>query len=703
MSKYLLVFLNLLALVGAHNWLNSPSRVPNAATVFPCMNSRTIYPHVQVGRGQLFQTEWSTGHDRNVYFVLIQKNNSAYLANDSPSDLDKYILAAPQQLMSAEQRKYHRSGRAFNSTHVLGGPLSNYYSEQIMPTDTRFVARPSAFGSSKNQYAYGSSPNDAYVSYFDAKRPWILAVWRYEIQAADPGEADFALFRIPNNQAGDYILHYLWSGYYDCVDINVLDQSTPTLYPYGKPVNGSGALKANRVDHCVFDRPLKYTTFPRLVLGSNLEEAAKNCIDRCMASWEAAGCGGVSVFSLSLILTRTWVSGADVLKNFYEQAWNASGHFKDMMFDRDYGVPADILSNINSTANVWSGLWRFYRIDARGQEQYVGINQTTLNALRTFVEAQPDAHICILTQPRFPSTTEDKFTLADDPDDPIWSSTCYEIIQQLEFIGYNTTLNEFQPNIATRYTVGRCISCEDAASFADPKYTPDWQVAPKCTLCERDNPAPVVNRPFVAPLQTRSSLSINIPGINGTNSSCTLPSGFTDWTAYCIPSFRGWHPYVTAERAQNGWFSTSTTSYAAADDFRASPAVCGEWVKRQSSICSNIMSWQPDSYGSGCRCVRNTPCCLKYYRTADTTSKQQLFEVTPTTPDPFCNSSVALPSVNRTHCCRVPSTNRNACGTNMATACATVSGGATADGAYCRGYLIPPTRKCSKFAPPCML
>ena len=120
--------------------------------------------------------------------------------------------------MSPHWAKKHRSERGPNDGHVLGGSMLSHYASELLPGQPNYLARPESLGPEMHLYTYSSSPKDAYVSYNNAEFPWIVSVWRYEIQHADPNEWDVALFDIPTAltaSGGDFVIHYLWSGYYD--------------------------------------------------------------------------------------------------------------------------------------------------------------------------------------------------------------------------------------------------------------------------------------------------------------------------------------------------------------------------------------------------------------------------------------------------------------------------------------------------------
>lgn len=161
--------------------------------------------------------EWATGHDRLVYFVLVRKEDEQYLDQHSTratGSLEQYIGAAPRQLLDSSLQpmlcadcKYHRTPEAGDATHRLGGTVASHYGP-VMTSGPYYRDRPAEFGQAMNQYPYRASRNDRHVQYDNAKFPWIKAAWRYEIQEADPGEWDFAVFKVPSALGpGNYIIH----------------------------------------------------------------------------------------------------------------------------------------------------------------------------------------------------------------------------------------------------------------------------------------------------------------------------------------------------------------------------------------------------------------------------------------------------------------------------------------------------------------
>ena len=76
--------------------------------------------------------------------------------------------------------------------------------------------------------------------------------------------------RIPARSGpGHYVVHWRWSGYSDCVDVDVLPKKVTHIY--GQPTS---TFVWNRVDHCQYIKPYRVATPCMLVT-----KDAKACID----------------------------------------------------------------------------------------------------------------------------------------------------------------------------------------------------------------------------------------------------------------------------------------------------------------------------------------------------------------------------------------------------------------------------------------
>jgi len=115
--------------------------------------------------------------------------------------------------------------------------------------------RPSAF----RQGHFGKNPSvkrkrwspgqDVRVKYNSNKYPWIISAHKFLMKYDYPEDSDTTMMEIPQEAGpGKYIVAYQWSGYYDMVDVNVLDvQSTDIFGSAGDSTTGY-----DRTDHCQF-------------------------------------------------------------------------------------------------------------------------------------------------------------------------------------------------------------------------------------------------------------------------------------------------------------------------------------------------------------------------------------------------------------------------------------------------------------------
>ena len=109
-------------------------------------------------------------------------------------------------------------------------------------------------------------PAQARVLYQSERFPWIMSIHRFPILNAYPTQWDIARFEVPpGSPPGRYILYYAWRGYRDCVDIDVLPDSTPVPNTpraiYGYRPEGMGAYGGAdaqgyvKTDHCQYPAP----------------------------------------------------------------------------------------------------------------------------------------------------------------------------------------------------------------------------------------------------------------------------------------------------------------------------------------------------------------------------------------------------------------------------------------------------------------
>ena len=112
---------------------------------------------------------------------------------------------------------------------------------RIDASNASFIERPAAFkcsayGQAKQspvggvcqevsdmrlyQYAPQQVAADLRVSYASSKYPWLEAVHRFKQVNKWPKAFDIARFAIDARKgAGQYVVHYVWRGYRDCIDV----------------------------------------------------------------------------------------------------------------------------------------------------------------------------------------------------------------------------------------------------------------------------------------------------------------------------------------------------------------------------------------------------------------------------------------------------------------------------------------------------
>ena len=92
------------------------------------------------------------------------------------------------------------------------------------------------------------------VAYHNEKYPWIQAVWKYTNPRNHwPAQWDIARLAFPTHidAVGKHIVHWAWRGYRDCIDVDVLPDSTPVadtsaaIYGY----KASAQAEWIRIDH----------------------------------------------------------------------------------------------------------------------------------------------------------------------------------------------------------------------------------------------------------------------------------------------------------------------------------------------------------------------------------------------------------------------------------------------------------------------
>ena len=493
-----------LALVGAsaHNWIFNPrSRAGGRASTNrpgpPRPTDRD--PHITVGPGQEFLIEWSTGHPNSqFYFTVLHSSDEAHINDHTPELLDDYIANAPanasETFNSSTGAPAHEPGGIWRKwhlscSHAYGtgddgcdgckncgqGHLSyndgSDYDRVLTADDALYVERPAAFADDNDDGDHGMTPfafpeaahaEDTRVAYRSAKYPWIESVSRFAVWSKWAQESDTARFTVPARKgSGEYLVHMYWRGYYDVIDVDVLEEAAADVY--GRVSNKTRFTKQ---EHCQFEAGTydvathKYwkagTCF---LLNAALHGAAD--ASACMARCEAVG-------------------------------WSKCAALNVVPLRHPPAVPAYLraLAPVNIPFDARHSTDVLTTCDPSIMESYVDAAAYARNDTLVCYPIEPNGD---MPPSLAASASADDFgyegTVIDsDPEDPIFYSTCYRRQTSWEFVG-NAPCPACETVVTRddRWHFGdRCISCDDVLENGalSSKEVAWWELSDTCENCD---------------------------------------------------------------------------------------------------------------------------------------------------------------------------------------------------------------------------
>jgi len=442
--------------VQAHNWVYSVSRSFNQASTYkPCRPRVNDVPHWQINEGQEFTMEWATGHDFYFYFTVVNAEDIDKLENTTEDDLDDYIkgcLPTDDYMVKnpTHWAKQHIDSNPKGMTDYVTSTGGRIYSGNISTTDSNYIVRHPKFGVYNNEvrwvYSNENTVNDKRCSYFNPTLPYIIAVHRFvqvETVMSRAGDRDIARFTIelsPTHKAngygsGQYILQYLWRGYFDCADVDLFPASIPinTSLIGGRPIR-SDEPQWNKVDHCQFEEVQGLQTGCYEVTTT-----ADRCLSNCLAQMD---CGGVNV--VPMWLPRT------VYPRFSDRV----------------AIPWD-------NDNQWRGCMQ-----------------------QDFAELSRDARVCYGLVPRQPNNTHASYSVTDDPEDPVFYATCFVKKPQWTFdLSLNTSGVAVAPIPPAWAFADKCVDCMEWKSSQVTNIIPTWNLPETCVNCETAALPPIPDFP----------------------------------------------------------------------------------------------------------------------------------------------------------------------------------------------------------------
>lgn len=404
----------------AHNWLTNPARTYRPSFVTGSKSN----VHIQVGAGQKFPVEWSTGHRRgSSYFILLKaEDESTRIQLHNHDMLRDYLDNAPAKntYMKDDKRYFVSAGHSAISSRLGEKAASNAIERPS--THLNRVFSPATDGviyeildQSKVERATYTNPN----------YPWIIAVHSFKIDVHLPKETEISMIEFPSGTAsGSYVIHWMWEGYQTAIDVNVLPKPSNDLY--GRQ-DGS---KWKKVDHCQMTSPVypwrSWLVFEVEPPSEGDDFRNMKCSETCSSDRYSGGCTAIGLVPLS----------APALYPFQ--------NYKPNMPEGDDFS----LINKNSTNYV---CW---------------ISQRAYGGSPTPVVGEP-------------------YLTSNDPEDPVFYSTCWFKVSIQTF--NDTCASCQEPPQEPRFRFhDHCISCETAQRRLSNNNsgTPFWRFDDECRHCD---------------------------------------------------------------------------------------------------------------------------------------------------------------------------------------------------------------------------
>eukprot|EP00947_MAST-08B_sp_MAST-8B-sp1_P002111 g2111.t1 len=325
------------------------------------------------------------------------------------------------------------------------------------------------------------------VSYRSDKYPWLEAVFRYRVYIKWTTEWDYARIFLPAwRGSGSYLIHMVWRGYRDVLDVDVLP--APVKDIYGRP---GGKTTYRRIDHCQYKHKVvngtayKYATYSTKNAKTCYVVPPGGSVDSCLKRATYLSSGGKERY-------EPYGAGANVVPLHQPSSTTFP--------DAKPNIPF-------MTGSACSG-------SNHGDCKKVASDSCNKN--KDLKNLPKGTLVCYpLRRPPPTSQVGVTYTVSHDPEDPVFYSTCFE--RESDWVFKD---NPPCPQCARRapkaadegtWRFGdRCVSCADAqkdgarssstaasmepqpvdnatlfaATAASPAYVaPTWSLAETCKAC----------------------------------------------------------------------------------------------------------------------------------------------------------------------------------------------------------------------------
>lgn len=503
----------MLPFCSAHNWINNPSRTGKLSMIHPCpARNPDAPPHMQVGPGQKFPVEWATGHNGYSWFAIVLAKDQDKLKTHSETIFHDYIKNAPElnKGYMADENKYRVFSGKFSYAPVgpLLYPKGSFSGDKIKRPDVF----PFRFGSTDDKAIYKFEDHAKHhastvrAAYNNPDYPWIVAVHGFKITHKNPKEADIANIEIPaGSPSGRYIIHWMWRGYRDCIDVNVLAKPSTDIWGTSagttwertehcqyrnefmrqdkfhtscvridRAMNASSLLKTLRTNRNMAANVVPWRQPKGLFADLKASLGAKKNSPRC-SFWKdrelnAEGTGGWTGF-VSLAYPRR--DRDDERRTL--QIW------KDLLPCED---PIAIECRRKNDSVAWDQSKApadNYCDVAKGLYSTTGVDWEVRYQCKLFNDLDAKLAYAFEITPAQLEVGAHKDVSAD-PEDPVFFSTCYKLHRVRKFADKCVACKPAEPE--RKYVFGnRCVSCEATEQPFDNLRDATWEFPDQCKEC----------------------------------------------------------------------------------------------------------------------------------------------------------------------------------------------------------------------------
>jgi hypothetical protein len=461
----------------SHNWVNNPpSRVEGLSKVWPCppRPSPTSISFI-AQKNTPFALEWSIGHPNSfVYFAIVKREHESDLTKNDVAVFEDYLDKAPPQARSdipggwTYGPKYDKShqryactlpNRPCKSPGKLPVPGVRPLKGFLLPGDVNYWSRPDDWRCSRmgkrncnrlkiaqQQYSYFPDhyQSDLRAAYSNPSYPWLVGVMKYKITNRRPQNHDLAMLYFPPEAlSGEYVIQYHWRGYYDCWDV-LYDAETT-----GSSDGGGGGSSA---------APPKLVTTNTWVKVDHCEYPSNKFVANDDVDCIVMKAGTSSQECMTWCEGKTWCNAVNVVR-----LTNPG----DVRFPTEVNIPLGKNPNCENA-----------HLLRRATD--LGLDDS-------------DAMVCYgidISEIPEPDVGE-KYTMSDDPRDPVFYSTCFRKTSVTSVVFPDA--ENASPTPAPRKEGsrqfrfgGKCLACADvdASVRSDLATVPKWALTSECKECK---------------------------------------------------------------------------------------------------------------------------------------------------------------------------------------------------------------------------